>query len=323
MKRRNPTWAEIRRLKDETMTPTLQIMDAETYHADPCEEPSYSNSIGKVLVQQSPLHAWTEHPRLNPNYQPYDDSKFDIGTAAHDLLLCRSTAKLCVIDADDWRKKETRQQRDEARDNGLIPLLRKHEYAVRKMVEKAMVAIDGSEWRGIFEAGDAEGVIVWRERGVLCRSRLDWLTSDRLVIFDYKTTENANAEAWVRGHLSPLGYDMQAELYPRAVGAAFNTKPIFVFGVQETSAPYEMSFVTLGESSRQLAEAKNNFAINLWARCLKANQWPGYSRATCVAEPKAYELEEMAMGRWHDLAPVKQQSEEDAQASMFTLSGGK
>src|SRR5260221_5320495 len=50
-------------------TPGLyDIADAD-YHADCCAVPSLSSSIVKLLDQQTPLHAWQAHPRLNPRFE--------------------------------------------------------------------------------------------------------------------------------------------------------------------------------------------------------------------------------------------------------------
>ena len=62
-------------------------MPAEEYHADPCPEPSLSASLIKTLLARSPLHAWHEHPRLNPNVVKEERKEYDRGSAAHALLL--------------------------------------------------------------------------------------------------------------------------------------------------------------------------------------------------------------------------------------------
>src|SRR5215472_13975214 len=62
-------------------------INAETYFSDPIIRPSLTQSLCKILLERSPLHAWYAHPRLNPDYAPDDDTKFDIGNLAHTLLL--------------------------------------------------------------------------------------------------------------------------------------------------------------------------------------------------------------------------------------------
>jgi hypothetical protein len=111
-------------------------MPMAQYLADPCAAPSLSAGIAHTLLTKSALHAKHAHPELADEYEEHNETKFDIGTAAHSLIL-EGEDKVAVIEADDWRKKEAKEQREEARKNGLTPLLRKHYEAVRKMVSVA------------------------------------------------------------------------------------------------------------------------------------------------------------------------------------------
>src|SRR5262245_8713469 len=36
------------------------------YYADPCQTPSFTQSLAKIVLDQSALHARNEHPRLRP-----------------------------------------------------------------------------------------------------------------------------------------------------------------------------------------------------------------------------------------------------------------
>ena len=51
----------------------------DDYFADPLPAPSLTQSIAKIILDHSPLHAWHAHPRLNPNFVRDDPTKFDIG----------------------------------------------------------------------------------------------------------------------------------------------------------------------------------------------------------------------------------------------------
>lgn len=94
---RNRTDAYLNFVKDTVkapMTAELQTMSAEAYHQDPAPQPSLSSSIAKILLDQSPRHAWLAHPKLNPNYVAEEDSRFDIGTAAHVMMLERDSSRI-------------------------------------------------------------------------------------------------------------------------------------------------------------------------------------------------------------------------------------
>jgi hypothetical protein len=68
--------------------------DAE-YHADPAPERGVASTLARVILSQSPLHAWTAHPRLNPAYEPVEKKTFDIGRAAHRAVLGAGGEYVC------------------------------------------------------------------------------------------------------------------------------------------------------------------------------------------------------------------------------------
>ena len=125
-------------------------MSEETYHSDKIgSEITLSNSIAKIIIQQSPQHAWYAHPRLNPRHKSVDSDRFDLGTACHSLLLEQSDAKIVYIDHDDYRTNAAKETRDMARAKGLTPILRKYEKSMLEMVSKAHEKIKNSELAGI------------------------------------------------------------------------------------------------------------------------------------------------------------------------------
>lgn len=270
-------------------------MTSAAYHADPCPLPSLSSSIAKVLVNQSPLHAWMQHPRLNPKYQPEESSRFDIGTAAHAMLLERDASKIVVVDAADWRTKAAQQARDAARAEGRLPILAAHHGDLVAMVSEAREAIDRTELAGILTDGLPEQTLIWRDSGVWCRARLDWLKADRTVILDYKTADNAAPEAFIR-QIARMGYDMQAEFYRRGLRAATGSDAVFVFLAQETEAPYACSLVSLSAAYQEVAQARIATAVHTWGECLETGEWPGYSTQIHYAEPPTWMLADYASG---------------------------
>jgi hypothetical protein len=118
------------------MTALTGVLDvpADAYHDDTLtDRPSLSASIAHVLVSRSPKHAWTAHPKLNPEFERTDEAKFDVGTLVHSLLLDQSR-EVAVIPADDWRTKAAKEARDEARAAGLVTLLERQWTEVEAMV---------------------------------------------------------------------------------------------------------------------------------------------------------------------------------------------
>lgn len=272
-------------------------MKAADYHADPAPVPSLSSSIAAILVTRSPRHAWEAHPRLNPNYRPEEDQKFDRGSAAHELLLGGSDS-IVVVEADDWRTKAAREQRDAIRAEGKLPLLARHFADVQKMVEIAKLAINSNEdLKGYgLDAGKVEQVLVWREDDIWCRARLDWLSNDRKLIYDYKSTgASAEPNAWIRTMLGMTG-EIQPAFYLRgntATGGPEDAR--FVFLVQENEPPFACSFVGMPPAFIDLGSRKMARAVSLWRSCMTSGQWPSYPNRIHWAEPP-----EWARAQWEE-----------------------
>lgn len=263
----------------------------DAYHADTIgDQITLSNSIAKIIISQSPQHAWYAHPKLNPNYQSEESDRFDLGTACHAMLLEQSNAKIVYVDADDYRTNAAKEQRDMVRAKGLTPILRKHEKSINEMVKAANQKIASSELKGIFENGKPEQTIVWQDGDVWCRARLDYLRNDHKVILDYKTTDSADPETCIR-KIASMGYDMQASFYKRGLVACGGPEDaVFVFLFQEITAPYACCLIGLSNTFIEIADQKVNDAIEIWTDCIKSGTWPSYSDSVHYAEPPSWAL---------------------------------
>lgn len=269
--------------------PGLYHMPLAEYIADPAPEPSLSASIAHTLITSSPLHAFMQHPRLNPNAEREDSNKADIGTIAHALLLEQDESRLVIIEHDDWRTNAAKGARDTAYAEGKVPLLAKQMGPIRKMIEVAKSAIKHSELNDAFLAGQAEQTLLWQEDEIWLRSRPDWLVNTCDLIVDYKTTTgSAEPNAWIRTMLGN-GNDLQAVIGLRGLQKIFRAKdPRFIFMVQEQDAPFAVSFVGLDPAFLDMAEHKLKRAMTLWSDCTMTNTWPGYPSRICWASPPAW-----------------------------------
>jgi hypothetical protein len=265
----------------------IKAIPADEYH----DSPGLSASLAKTLLNKSPLHAWLESP-MNPARSRQEASRLDIGTAAHAALL-EGLDVVTVCDFDDWRTKDSKAARDEARAVGKIPLLTHQFEQVRDMVSVARGALaDCPDLEGIkWEDGKPEQSIFWTDSHTPCRSRLDWLANDRSLIIDYKTTE-LGPDAWMRS-IPKMGYDIQAAFYLRGLQVLTGKQADFVFCVQETEAPYMVYFVGLPPAYLEIGAAKVQIAIDRWQACMERNEWPGYERRIQYAEPPSWALAEV------------------------------
>lgn len=268
----------------------------EDYVNDPAPAPSLNAGAAHTLLTRSPAHAWAEHPRLNESRQSDSSSRLDLGTIAHALLLEDDSSRIVVIEAEDWRKKEAKEQRDAAREAGKLPILSKDYFGVQAMIVRAKAAIAKSEFAQDFREAVPEQTLLWQQGGVWCRSRPDKATWDWRILFDYKTVAgSAHPNAFMRT-IYQQGYDLQAELGMMGVEALELTQnPSFVFIVQEIDPPYAVSFVSLSPAWQELAHQKVRRAQAMWGECLRNNRWPSYTERTAYLDPPAY----AAMG-WDD-----------------------
>ena len=270
---------------------TYKIIFSE-YLSDPVVNPSLSRSTIKDLLFNSPAHAWFNNPRLNPDYKEKENGKFDIGTAAHAMLL-EGADSIVVIDAEDWRTKVAKEARDNAREEGKTPLL-PHQFAeVSKMVTQAKCQIlecKELHIKDLSEDGDAELTYIWQEGDTWFRTRPDWISKDKNLCIDYKTAGGSINPNEIGRHIVSMAYDIQNSLYVRGIKAIEGINPKFVFIFQSTEEPYLCSFIALSPQFIDMGNSKCDFGIWLWRKCLSSNKWPGYPSRVCWVDPPAWSL---------------------------------
>lgn len=271
------------------MTPGILTIDAAAYHADKvADQPTLSASVIRDLCMKSPLHAWTNHPKLNPNYKPTVKDAFDLGHCAHGLFL-EGDANVEVVDAADWRTKDAKEAKEAARLAGRTPMLRKDWERVQELAD----AIERQTARFpadplLFTSGESERTVVWQEGDVACKARLDWLRDDYAAIDDLKTTsKSADPRDWSRT-LFNIGADIQVAWYLRGVNRVTRATPEFRYVVIETYPPYAMSVVSVPPAALALANRKIEWALTTWQECLSSGHWPGYPAQVCWADPPTY-----------------------------------
>ena len=246
------------------------------YHADPCPIPSLSASIGKILLERSPRHAWTRHARLGKGEGKWTKA-MNVGSAVHDILFRGDNNSVVWFDYRDWRTKAAREDRDSSIDNGLIPLLEKNETQVYGIVEAVR-----REW-GDAQHYNFERVFVWKEGDSWCRTMQDMTEPDGKIIVDLKCTDlAATPEGWVRTQMPD--YLMQVGMYRRAMDAIYgNDNALFFFLVVEMQPPYGIDMPEPDAAGYALADKIASRAIEQWqfssAKGWGADAWRCYQTA--------------------------------------------
>jgi hypothetical protein len=271
------------------MTPGLHTLTAEQYHADPCPTASLSSSIASILIEQSPYHAWLAHPRLNANHTRTESSRFDLGSAAHMMLLERRTDRIVRVQADDWRTKAAKEARDAAQANGQYAVLERQYADIVAMCAAAQDYMLTTEIGDILATGTPEQTCLWQEGDMWCRARPDMLSKDRRICLDYKSTASAAPE-FIARQIGRMSYDLQAEWYTRGLCNVLDHDVTFVFLFQEITPPYACSLISLANAYREVGALKVRRALDLWTKCVTTNTWGGYTNKILYCEPKPWDI---------------------------------
>ena len=284
--------------------PFVEGCDERTYHADPCPLPSFSASLGKVILDKSPLHAYLAHPRLGGKKRDEPSAAMDFGTLVHKLVLgCGKS--VVAVNADDWRTKAAKDQRDEARAAGKLAVLsRDLDSAVEcECAFRTQLHAMAPDLEAKFNRGQKERVIArefanlkgegraWA-RGMLDCIDVDWDDRREIVICDVKTTADASVDSLIR-RVSSMHYDMQLATYEWLAEEAF---PAFKGRIRsyllfvETVAPFSLVPVELDSSYRQIGRSKLGRAWDAWCSGMATGVWPSYADNVVTISPPPYEV---------------------------------
>ncbi|GIE46387.1 PD-(D/E)XK nuclease-like domain-containing protein [Actinoplanes lobatus] len=288
--------------------PGVFELTAAEYHADPVPGGSLSSSGARKLLPPS-CPALYRHWADNP---PEPRDYFDFGSAAHRLVL-GAGEEIAEIEADNWKSPKRREEADEHRAAGRIPLLSKDVATVHEMAavvrahpiasvlfapgsgvpEQALVWQERAAW---FE--DVDGEPVGRSGWVNCRALVDWLPNPqpgrRLLLADYKTTASASPDDAAKA-IARYGYHVQGAWYLaglRALGLADESAK-FLLVMQEKTAPYLVTVIEPDRDAMRLGAMRMREAINTYAECQSTGRWPGYSDDVVIAELPRWETREL------------------------------
>lgn len=265
--------------------PGVYDLPAADYHADPVPGGSLSSTGARLLLRAPALF----RHRLDHPEPPR--RTFDLGSAAHKLVLGVGD-ELAVLDHDSYRSKAAQTERDEARAAGAVPLLA-HEYEQVQAMAAALRAhpIASALFRP--GAGLAEQTLIWRDQltGVWQRALVDWLrtppTGQRLVVADYKTSDDASPDAVSRA-TARYGYHVQGAWYLDGVlSLGLADDAVFVLVVQEKDPPYLVTVIEPDDEAMMWGRMDVERALRIYRACQLTGEWPGYSTdVECIELPR-------------------------------------
>lgn len=274
---------------------------AKEYHADPCASPSLNSSIAKILVKQSPRHAWLAHPRLGG--APVDGEEKEekvskqklLGSAIHRLMLGKG-GDIVVCDFKDWRKDAAKEARALALANGNIPMLPHDHEDATTIAKEFRKQLDDLGLQRVFREGINEVVIVWKEGETYLRAMLDNLIINEesltAEIWDLKTVGRSSHPDACAVQINSMGYDLSASFYKAGLQAVRPDlrKTEFRWAFGEVAAPYAVTPVEIDGMWQTSTFQHYCNASDAWMRCMKEDKWPFYVNGIARLEARPWML---------------------------------
>lgn len=242
----------------------------EEYHRGLQTDPRpLSSTLAKNLLRKLPADAKWELENGE-----YKDS-YDFGTAVHELILEGELKTVIEIHHDSYRSTAAKEERDDARFNGLTPMLSHRLDEARAMADA--VRSDPEVMKLLGTGGDAEISALCEIEGVPVQTRYDYLRLPgdgyRGYMLDLKTSAESAAPRDFMRNGAVYGYHIQAALYRMALAElGFPDLPFFWL-VVSTKKPYAHSIIQASEADLKTGEDMAYTALDKWADIIK-NGWP-------------------------------------------------
>lgn len=311
---------------------------ADVYHGDPAPEPSLSSTVAKKLIWQSPLHAWTACPRLNPDWEPENKKEFDIGRVAHRVVLGVGDDYVTIPDellgADGAvRTKSAHEFIAEVRERGLTPLKEAEVEAIHHIACKVSAAL--REMNMPIDPDHSEVAMLAQFDGVWNRCMFDNLPLGKAYALDLKTTAGSVHPDALAKTVADRGYDISAAHYLRILNELTGEERTMRFVFVEKKPPFEVGVVELWSDGTMRpasdydpdemltgdwfadSEQKLGRARRQWRACLDSGEWPGYPRRVAqIAAPIWHRKNSAAAHGFPEITPKPKPSEAARAASM-------
>lgn len=284
--------------------------------ADYQASPALSAGGAWTLASECPALYWFRSP-LNPQAKPPDtERKFDIGTALHlaaleaDKFVPRTT----IIEAKDWRTKESRDKRAASYEAGKVPLLTKDYDLVQRLHDAIRRNRHAAE---LLDGALTEVSYFWEAESVPCKARVDVLRNDERMA-DLKSSASASPDFFQRQAMR-AGHFLRVPWYCDGYEAAFGERiREYWFIVVSSEEPHLVETMKLDERAIEWGRLQIKRALTLFNACRRRGFWPSY-----CSGPVTISLPEWAEYRLADKEASGHFSEEDIRRGIEFLAPAK
>jgi len=243
-----------------------------------------SNGISKsgiCKILRSPRHYYAAY--LDPERKKFEETEaMKIGSAAHKLILegedFFDDYAIIPESISSLTGKGSRTAKPAYTDNlaaeGKIVLKKTQMEACDGMAKRVM---EHPEAGSMLVGGVAEQSIYWidEDTGVLAKCRPDYLIPE-IAIPDLKTTNDARPDKFAKS-CGEYEYHIQAAFYSDGVMAATGFQLDMPFIAVEKDSPFELNVFWISPDDVNLGRTQYKRALEIYARCLENDDWPGYS----------------------------------------------
>jgi PDDEXK-like uncharacterized protein DUF3799 len=295
-------------------------MPAEAYHGTPTPTFALSAGFAMTMEDESPAAAWYGSP-LNPGFVAETKRVFDIGSAAHLILLegDRWQGRVELIDAEDFRTKAAQEARDRAYRLGMLPLLPKDVALVTNMRGAFHNALPGLPFatapdyaaRGL-AGGDAEVSVFARDEAhsIWLKCRPDYVRGGDKVdtLVDYKTMALGGMD--LDRYAAKQGWHRRAAWYTDVYRRATGRDAEYIFLGQSKDPPHFVTCAKMDARALEWGQRLNERAKRQFAECMASGRWPSNVGAPVVLSLPHWEdvrLQDLeAGGHFKGRAPLDQ-----------------
>ena len=263
---------------------------ADVYHAGLANPRPLSSTLAKNLLRKLP-----EEARFELEQGEHKES-YDLGTAAHELILQGGFQAVAELPFDSFRSKDAQAARDEARNDGLTPLLSKQLEAVKAMADAVRSKTDN---KALLESGGmAEVSALVEYEGIPLQTRYDYLQLPRDgkggFVLDLKTVAGSADQREFLRNAATYGYHIQASMYQKVLELLGYGRLPFIWLVVSKKEPYASNLIQAQADDLEIGAGMFEIAVKKWANIIE-NGWPTTTGIRQAGMPKwiEYEAEEL------------------------------
>ena len=267
-------------MPEQITEPGLYDLPAAVYHGGGV--PGLSQSRAKVLLGEAGPARFKHQETVRET-----KAEFDLGTAAHALVLGKGSERLVLIDSKDYRNKPAQAARDAAYADGLTPVLPQQ---MRQAEDMAEALVKHSASMEVL-SGESEIAALWvRSDGLRLRGQMDKYAAGSH-IGDYKTAADASFRGFNKSAYN-YRYYMQAAWYQLLVRELTGELLPYRMVAQEKHAPYLPSAWEVPDHYLAMGLVDMDDAIAIYQQCLKSGNWPGYPDEIQTLSPPDWALDD-------------------------------